>query len=746
MSEDYTQFSMWDLFRMELQLHNEKIASILLLLEQGESDSELYAQMMRAAHSIKGASRVVDLMRVSELAHAMEDVFRLLQQGIVPDAEQTTFLLQISDYFTSLSLASDEKLVQEIQQPDVRIDAMIERLHAMQEVIPQSEYKPSNPASQPSPSYERQEELMPQQDGIVRVSAERMARVSSLSGEIVVSVEWMNRLTESMQLLKREQFKLFRMIRRLSDGLEQQGLDRYLESLLNDVQAYGQHTLQLTNERISDIDAFGRRVSKLSGDLNRQVMQSRMRPFKEGIMGLPRLVRDLGQSLGKSIRLQIEGEQTAVDRDILQLLESPLNHLIRNACDHGIELPKVRITGGKKEQGTIILRAHHRAGQLSIVVEDDGAGIDTEIIRQKIVDKELLDKEAAAKLSDAAVRDYLFSPGFSSRDEVSDISGRGVGLDVVRSVIQEVGGIVRIEPGKTTGTRFILQLPLSHSVAHVLLLDIGGYLYAAQIAHIQQVLFCEAVELFHMEGRPHVPVGEEYIPVVAASDLLAGVREIPISGRLPLLVLGGVTGRYAVAIDSFREDTRLVVQPLDERLGKIPGIAAGMVTREGEPVLLLDVNDCVRLARDIVEGQSATSRQKASAPVFDNNKILYVDDSLSMRELVKRQLQSLGFKVDVAVDGHQGYQKMLRKNYALLISDIQMPVMDGFQLISKLRGEKRFQSVPIIILTTLSDEHSREQGKEVGADRFISKGALSMGQLQSAVIEFLGEPQLANQR
>lgn len=739
MANDYSKYSMWDLFRMEVQLHNGKISSSLIQLEAGKVDPALFQSLMRAAHSLKGAARVVELQAISELAHAFENIFKLLQTGIQLNTEQTSFLLSVCDYFENLQDASDAQLQQHFMRPDTAAVELQKQLMALENLLKNSgPIVDENPAKITLAQLESSE---PQNAGenFIRVSAEQMQQVSALAGEIEVSIGWTDRLTEAMFLLKREQYKLSQMIHRLRDSFEDQELGQYSSSLLDEIRSYSLHTHQLTVERISDIDQFGRRVHKLSNDLNRKVMQSRMRPFSEGVHGLPRLVRDLGVELGKTIKFIVEGADTPVDRDILRSLESPLVHLVRNACDHGIESSAQRRQAGKPEQAIITLRASHSSGQLSVVVEDDGSGVDIERIRQKIVDKGFVEADTAQQMSEQAVMEYLFASGFSSAESVSQISGRGVGLDVVRHTVQAVGGLVRITSDKGSGTRIILQLPLSYSVAHVLLLDIGGFYYAIQTAHIHRVLRIDAKRLTLIEGRQHIQIENDYIPVIASSDILQGTRPLKLAGTMSLLIIGDVRGKYALVVDGFLEDTKLVIQSVDQRMGKVTGISACAVSREGEPVLILDVEDCVRVARKIVEKKEYF--QSRFSIKTRSRHILFVDDSVAMRELVRRQLQALGFHVDTAIDGQQAYQKMQNENYELLLTDIQMPNMDGFQLISQVRSNNNFENIPIIILTTLTDEKSRKRGFDVGADFFISKSAVSEAQVHNAISDLIGLPE-----
>ena len=384
--------------------------------------------------------------------------------------------------------------------------------------------------------------------------------------------------------------------------------------------------LQKLGETVEAIEEFARQSETLTSRLHHEVLTSRMRPLADGTRGFPRLVRDLARELGKQARFEVVGETTGVDRDILDRLEAPLNHLIRNALDHGIEMPEDRRAAGKPAVGTIRLEAHHRAGMLQIVLSDDGRGIDLERLRTKVVEREMTTAAIANELSEAELLEFLFLPGFSTKEHVTEVSGRGVGLDVVHNMVRAVGGLVRVNPRPGKGTRFILQLPITVSVIRALLVEIAGEPYAFPLNRIDRIIMLDRQEVRELEGKPHMIIDDQLIGLVEASNVLelTGAQAPATGDRLPVVIASDRSHRFGVIVDRFLGERDLRVSPLDPRLGKVPDINSSSVLENGWPVLIIDVDDLIRsidnmlsgrrlgrLASEVVEQKS--SRNQASS-------------------------------------------------------------------------------------------------------------------------------------
>jgi two-component system, chemotaxis family, sensor histidine kinase and response regulator WspE len=466
-----------------------------------------------------------------------------------------------------------------------------------------------------------------------------------------------------------------------------------------------------------------------------------MRPFSDAARAMPRIVRDLGRDLNKQVRLEIVGEETQVDRDILEKLDAPLGHLLRNAVDHGIETSENRRTAGKPDEGVIQLEARHRAGMLQILVSDDGHGIDLDSLRQAVVERKLTSVEIGDKLTEAELLEFLFLPGFTMKEKVTEISGRGVGLDVVQNMLKQVRGTIRIsfQPGK--GTRFQLQLPLTMSVVRTLLVDIGGEVYAFPLASIVRAVKLPREEIELLEGRQYFNFNSQPVGLFSAHQVLAGGEPTLQSDTLPVIVVGEHGSAYGLVADRFLGERELVVQPLDPRLGKIKDIAAGALLEDGSPVLIVDVEDMLRSVDKLVSaGTLSKVRHGADLPTAKKRKrVLVIDDSLTVRELERKLLDQQGYEVEVSVDGMDGWNAARTGHFDLIITDIDMPRMDGIELVTLLKKDANLKSLPVMIVSYKDREEDRLRGLDAGADYYLTKGSFHDETLVQAVIDLIGE-------
>ena len=466
-----------------------------------------------------------------------------------------------------------------------------------------------------------------------------------------------------------------------------------------------------------------------------------MRPLADGIRGFPRLVRDVARSLGKQVRWEVRGEQTGVDRDILDKLEAPLSHLVRNALDHGIEPPGEREAAGKPPVGTISLEARHRAGMLQIILSDDGRGIDVERLRSRAVGRGMVAKPVADQLSEVELLEFLFLPGFSTKDEVTEISGRGVGLDVVQSMVKTVGGGVRVATQLGRQTVFTLQLPITMSVIRALLVEIAGEPYAFPLMRIDQILFCRHADIRTVEGRQYFQRDGDSIGLVMASHILDLGESTP-PDPMPVVVLSDRGQRFGMIVDAFLGERDLEVRPLDPRLGRVPDINSGSILENGDPVLIVDVEDLVRSIDNVLMGRrlSRIEFERLAERALQRKRILVVDDSITVRELERQLLQSRGFAVDVAVDGMDGWNAFRGGRYDLVVSDVDMPRMDGIELVSLIKADPARKDVPVVIVSYKDREEDRLRGLEAGANRYLTKSSFHDETFLHTIIDLIGEP------
>ncbi|MDX1253105.1 MAG: hybrid sensor histidine kinase/response regulator [Gammaproteobacteria bacterium] len=739
--------SMLALFRTEVEQQAAILTEGLLGLEQDPASAKHLESLMRAAHSIKGAARLVGLQAVVQVAHRMEDGFVAAQQGkIALKAEYVDVLLKGVDMITSIA-ALDGNTDAGVEPPPPAYDALLFGLDALlqggevakvQVTAPSVAQTPAAPV--PVPASTKEAEIA--KDRVLRVSADQLNRLMGLAGEAMVEARWLRPHAESMLRLKRRQVEMVKILDDLREALES---GRRRDQMLEQVRAAQRKiadSREFLAQRMAELESFDNRLNNLSWRLRREVISSRMRPFADGVHGFSRMVRDVARSLGKEVQLDIGGQETLVDRDILDKIEAPLNHLLRNAVDHGIESPDARVKAGKPAKGTLRLFAYHQAGMLSIVLEDDGQGVSLERLRKKVCERGLVSPEMAASLSEQELLEFLFLPGFSTRDSVSEISGRGVGLDVVHDTVQKMRGTVRItsQPGK--GTRFHMQLPLTLSVIPALLVEIANEPYALPLARIDRILRVETASIESIEGCQFVGFDNHRIGLVSAAQVL-GMQGVPEAGdAFSVVVLGDRDERYGLAVERFLGERDLVVHVLPPRLGKVTNIAAAALMEDGSPVLILDVDDMVHSIRKIAaEGQLSRIAGDNDAVQSDgrSKRILVVDDSITVREVERTLLESIGYQVDVAVDGMDGWNAAREGHYDLVISDIDMPRMDGIELVRMLKQDPHLQRTPVVIVSYKDREEDRRRGLNAGADYYLTKGSFHDDTLRQAVHDLIGE-------
>jgi two-component system sensor histidine kinase and response regulator WspE len=388
----------------------------------------------------------------------------------------------------------------------------------------------------------------------------------------------------------------------------------------------------------------------------------------------------------------------------------------------------------------VTLCAAHSSGMLTITVEDDGRGIDTERLRASVVSKGMVNAPMAGELSEAELLEFLFLPGFSTREQVTEISGRGVGLDVVHSTVQKMRGMVRAtsEPGK--GTRFHMQLPLTLSVIRALVVEICAEPYAIPLARIDRTLDLDVSQVESLEGRQYFTLGNHHVGLVFASQVLGTRAHSEPDNRLPVVVLGERLNRSALVVDRFVGERSLVVHPLDPRIGKIKDISAASLLENGEPCLIIDVDDMLR-SIDILAAGGRLDRIKDGHGnrQVKGKHVLVVDDSITVREVERNMLATRGYHVDVAVDGMDGWNAIRMNHYDLVISDVDMPRMNGFEFVRLIKQDERLHSTPVMIVSYKDREEDRQQGLEAGADYYLTKGSFHDETLIEAVVDLIGE-------
>jgi two-component system sensor histidine kinase and response regulator WspE len=738
---------MLDLFRTELENNITIISTSLLELENDPKDPQHLEQLMRASHSIKGAARLLEIEAVVKIAHTMEDCFVAAQNKTLKITDDhTDILLKCIDILKEISSLSTIEHASWTLSNSHNISSLI---HSLKNIEKHST-KPSNNTqtvkikktadSQSNAKIKPAASKNNGTDNFVRVNAKRINKLISLAGELTVSSNWIRNHSQSMLGLKKKHNELIDSIDRLQVILEQREISALEKSILNTVQRKSSQYRETLTSHIIALDEFDRRSSSLSASITHEVIATRMRPFKDSTQGYKRMVRDISRSLNKKIKLEIIGEEIQVDRDILEKIEAPINHMIRNAIDHGIETPAERKDLNKPETGIIKLKAAHNAGRLSITVSDDGRGVDIENIRTKVLHKKLVNKAMADTLSKSELLDFLFLPSFSTRDNVTEISGRGVGLNVVHSTLQEMRGKLhsQTEPGK--GMSIHMELPLTLSVIRSLLVKINNELYAFPLAAINNLINIEKSAISTLEDKQYITFNEHHIGLIHSAQILGVVSSPTDKEYLSVIVIGDWNNLYGLVVDEIIGERNLALRPLDSRLGKVKDINSSALTDNGEPILIFDVDDLIQSVRDIISGKSIQKIGHDLNTDKPNKRILVVDDSLTVREIEKKLLESRAYYVDIAIDGVDAWNAVRHGNYNLVITDVDMPRMNGIELVILIKNDAALRNIPVMMVSYKDRPEDKQKGLEAGADYYLTKGSFHDETLVDAVRDLIGDP------
>ena len=739
--QDLGEVSLLDLFRVETETQAQVLTSGLLALERDPAAVDPLDACMRAAHSIKGAASIVGLTVGVRVAHAMEDCFVAAQQGrMTVRRAQIDLLLGGTDLLLRLSKTAEADLGLWADQQSAEVEGCLSALSGILHDGPAIAASPADPPSAGPVPRRRASDHHEDSDRVLRVTAENLNRLLGLAGESLVESRWVKPFAESLLRLKRLQHKSSMALDSLRDTLSGEALDEKTQTALKAAHDIVTECEQVLAQRLIELEMFDRRSINLSNRLYDEALACRMRPFADGVQGLPRLVRDVARSLGKQVRLEIVGETTQVDRDILRQLDAPLGHLLRNAVDHGLESPEERRAAGKPVEGVVRLEARHSAGALLVSISDDGRGVDVDKLRRSVVERKLIDVQAGAALSEAELLEFLFLPGFSMKATVTDISGRGVGLDAVKDMVKQVRGTVRVSSQPGQGTRFQLQLPVTLSVVRTLLAEIGGEPYAFPLAHIIRTIKLSKDRIELLEGREHFAFDGRQIGLVTAQQILETGDVTQECDELSVILMGDSGHTYGLVVEKFLGERDLVVQPLDPQLGKIKDIAAGALMPDGSPVLIVDAEDLIRSMDKLASaGRPSRVPQQGTAAGRKRKRVLVVDDSLTVREVERKLLGNRGYEVEVAVDGMDGWNAVRTGHFDLVVTDIDMPRMDGIELVTLINKDPNLKSVPVMVVSYKDRDEDRRRGLEAGAAYYLTKGSFHDETLLQAVVDLIGE-------
>jgi two-component system chemotaxis sensor kinase CheA len=476
----------------------------------------------------------------------------------------------------------------------------------------------------------------------------------------------------------------------------------------------------------------------VADELEEAIRGMRLLPLATIFNLFPRLVRDLAREQGKEVQLVIEGGETTVDKRLLEELKDPLMHLIRNAIDHGIELPEERERQGKVRGATLALRAYQTATHVVIEVADDGRGLDTERIRRTALQQRLAGVDELASMSPEQLHALIFAPGFSTSPLITDVSGRGVGLDVVRANVERLKGTVQINSVAGAGSTFRIQTRITLTTTHVLLVRAGApgaqWPYALPVEFVRETRLVAPEDVFLIEGRPAIRIDGQSISVAHLADLLelplgpTGNRAEPAS--IPCILLGIGQERFGLFVEALVDEQEVMLKPLGGLLKRVRNVSGATILGTGEICMILNPSDLVKTLK---KGGAPAAREQPTDGNERRKLVLLAEDSLTTRTQEKRILEGAGYEVVTAVDGADAFSKLGTRPFDVVVSDIEMPHMDGLALTARIRQDPKYRELPILLVTSLASEGDRRRGIEVGANAYITKGTFE----QKALLDTL---------
>lgn len=726
----------------------EQIDQDLVELEANPEDLELLNRIFRVAHTVKGSSSFLNFDILTKLTHHMEDVLnkarraelkitpdvmdvvlesidmmKALLYGIRDHGNDTEVGIEIEDICTRLTAISeggatekeeeapkeepkeepkvedkeDEDEVDVNSLSDKEVEDEIQRLLQKRKKEDQArkeakkkegkDKKPvaPKPATPPPPAQKATppaKKTVSTIEQTIRVEVKRLDHLMNLIGELVLGK---NRL-----------LKIYADVEERYEG------EKFLEEL---------------NQVVSSI-------SIVTTDLQIAVMKTRMLPIAKVFNKFPRMVRDLSRELGKSIELAISGEETELDKSIVEEIGDPLVHIIRNSCDHGIEEAAERQIAGKSEKGLIELKAYNEGNHIVVEITDDGKGLDADMIKMKAVERQLITEREADNMSDKEAYGLIFKPGFSMAKQVTNVSGRGVGMDVVKTNIEKLNGIIDIDSEFGKGTIMKLKIPLTLAIIQALLVGAQEEYYAVPLASVLETVRVPIEDIYTIEGKNVLRLRDEVLSLVRLSDIFGVKQVFEGSEQTYVVVIGLAESKLGVIVDTLVGQEEIVIKSLGDYLQGVDGIAGATIRGDGRVTLIIDVAAMMDMAKDIkidIRSSMEQTAKKKEAP--EDYKVMIVDDSKMDRNIMQKSMKPLGVQTVEATNGQEALNMIKSGEHVVdaILIDIEMPRMDGYTLAGEIRKYSKYRNLPLIAVTSRTSKSDRLRGVEVGMTEYITK-------------------------
>jgi len=799
-----------EFFLPEAEEHFQTITECLLVLESHPNPEDIN-RLFRSIHTIKGSAAQVGLHRLAAIAHRVEDLIGCLRDGTLhPCASLIDLCLQIVDVLKKFL----HRQWQSAQEMEAAVNPLLGRIAALMPTegsgataeeppaTPAGAARAETPAAPAEPAHPATAQPLPQSHS-VRISLERLDRMMNAVGELVINrTRMLGRLSELSKLIDVLTFSKGRLAGKVSEFQEKHEFNRIQPKLVPGSQPPQMDTFrggfplvspvmssdllefsELEMDRYDDFNILSRSLTEISADVNEVLTQlggfmgrvdadideftklahhlqdeitaARMVPIGNLYTRLTRTARDASKAAEKQVELALEGAETELDNNIIQHISDPLIHLVRNAVAHGIETAHERLASGKPLQARVSVRAYHRGNHIFIEVEDDGRGIDYERIRQRVVESNAASPVVASQLSERELREYLFHPGFSTAAATSELAGRGVGLDVVRSNVQALNGEIEVRSETGRGACFTVKVPLTLIISQALFVRCGKLVFALPLAMIEEIRRLRAYDIEDVGGKLLTRV-RDVVTEVVRLDLQLGLPPLdPTNGYFHMVIVKVAGKQVGVVVDEVLGKDEIVIKSLGAYLRRVKLFPGTTIAPDGSLILLIDLNRLVSAEAAEQRGQSlaspaarvfapgaeaVTSGQipaEAIDPVADERVIVVADDSISVRKFVGRMLEKAGYRVRLASDGLEAAEIIAEAGCNLLITDLEMPRMNGYELMAHLRQDTSTWQIPVLVVTSRAGAKHRDRAVKEGAAGFLTK-PVQEDQLLSVVENLIG--------
>jgi len=764
------------IFKEESKEHIQKLNEGFLSLEKEPNQPPLLSELFRHSHSVKGSARMMGFSSIEKVAHAIETILGKIQKGEKKvERDVMEALYRGVDFLAELI----ESISHGKEGEETRSEEILEHLSlfttapkkegvfSLQDSNPPKgvEKRKSKKRSPESPSPllsqeqkwgRRKTDVSPEMQDLpgerrkadvtlhetIRVATRKLDDLMNQIGELLITkIKIDQRLQDTKRLIDlsedflNELQQTRKMVSPVDEDLTVTTLDLY-KNLLHKANGRALQMDKELNLFYHQLAEDRNQMSLITDELQKDIKKTRMLPFYTAVEIFPRMVRDLAQDEGKNIRLEIKGGEVELDKNILENIKDPLVHLIRNAIDHGIETPEERKKQGKPVEGVIYIRASQKGDAIIIDIEDDGNGIQLELVKKVALKKSLFTLPQLEQMTEHQVLDIIFQPGFSTSTILTDVSGRGVGMDVVRTNIEKLRGLITVDSRPGEGTTFTIKLPLTIVTLQILKVQIQEEIYSIPTSSIEATLEVFPEKIFTIEGQEAISYNHRPIPLLSMEEILelSSSEEAIAEGKRPAIILGSAEKRIAFLVDKLVGEDVVVAKALGPHLERVRNISGATILGNGRVSLIINVSDLIESARY----HTLKGRRKAAEAKEDIKKsILVIEDSITTRTLEVSILESAGYEVVAATDGQDGYSQLMNQKFDLIVTDIQMPHMDGFTFTQKVKSDPKYQHIPVILLTSLESPSEKKRGVEVGADAYITKSSFDQNNLLDTIIRLL---------